>query len=122
MIQLLGLNQQFATLPPGADRAQPCCPPINDGGLPLALAALDERASAVLVIRQAQVGAGQRGGLGLGLYIARCVVDAHGGSIRAESKPGTGTRMSLRLPALASAPQRTVRKDGEQIALDRLFQ
>jgi len=46
-----------------------------------------------------QVGGSERGGLGLGLYISRCLVHAHGGSIQAESKAGTGTRMCVRLPA-----------------------
>lgn len=38
-------------------------------------------------------------GLGLGLYIARNVARAHGGSIRAESEgPGLGSRFIVRLP------------------------
>lgn len=49
--------------------------------------------------RFTQVGASTHGGLGLGLYISRCLVEAHGGSIRAESKLGAGTRVCLRLPA-----------------------
>lgn len=49
--------------------------------------------------RFSQVGANTHGGLGLGLYISRCLVEAHGGSIRAESKLGAGTRICLRLPA-----------------------
>ncbi len=45
-----------------------------------------------------QVGKNDRRGLGLGLYISRCIVEAHGGSIRAESSPGQGTRMLFTLP------------------------
>ena len=52
--------------------------------------------------RFTQVGANEHGGLGLGLHISRCLVQAHGGSIRAESKPGAGTRICLRLPATSS--------------------
>ena len=45
-----------------------------------------------------QVGKNDRRGLGLGLYISRCIVEAHGGSIRADSSPGQGTRMFFTLP------------------------
>ncbi|WP_437945074.1 AAA family ATPase [Sorangium sp. So ce296] len=38
------------------------------------------------------------GGLGLGLYIARCIVSAHGGSIRVESQPGAGATFIVELP------------------------
>jgi two-component system sensor histidine kinase BaeS len=40
----------------------------------------------------------KKGGSGLGLSIARTIVAAHGGSITAESQPGEGTRMTIRLP------------------------
>jgi signal transduction histidine kinase len=38
-------------------------------------------------------------GSGLGLYIARRLVEAHGGSIGVESKEGTGSTFTVRLPA-----------------------
>ena len=38
-------------------------------------------------------------GAGLGLAISREIVRAHGGEIRAESSPGTGTRFVVTLPA-----------------------
>jgi two-component system, OmpR family, sensor histidine kinase VicK len=41
------------------------------------------------------------GGSGLGLPIAKTIVDAHGGHIEAVSRPGKGTKMSLCLPLLA---------------------
>jgi signal transduction histidine kinase len=46
----------------------------------------------------------KKGGAGLGLSIARTIVAAHGGSITAQSAPGGGTRMTIRLP-LAAPPE-----------------
>jgi signal transduction histidine kinase len=40
-----------------------------------------------------------RTGLGLGLYISRCILQAHGGRIWAESAPGTGSTLFFALPA-----------------------
>ncbi len=40
-------------------------------------------------------------GFGLGMYIARGIVEAHAGSIWAESRPGEGLRVSFTLPRSA---------------------
>jgi len=40
------------------------------------------------------------GGTGLGLFVARAVVEAHDGSLRAESRDGGGTRFVARFPTL----------------------
>ncbi|MBO7701065.1 MAG: sensor histidine kinase, partial [Eubacteriaceae bacterium] len=39
-----------------------------------------------------------RRSLGLGLYLARCIVEAHGGTIRAEDNHPAGTILTFTLP------------------------
>lgn len=45
------------------------------------------------------------GGLGLGLYIARQIVEAHGGSIEVASEPGEGATFRMELPLEAARAQ-----------------
>ena len=40
----------------------------------------------------------ETGGYGLGLYLCRLIVDAHGGQMLIESSPGKGTSVTVKLP------------------------
>jgi signal transduction histidine kinase len=40
----------------------------------------------------------RHGGVGLGLYISKCIIDAHGGRIWAENRSGGGSTFSFSLP------------------------
>jgi signal transduction histidine kinase len=53
--------------------------------------------------RFCQVSKGDRRGVGLGLYISRSIVEAHGGRIWAESKVGEGTKVCFAVPDAAGA-------------------
>jgi two-component system, OmpR family, sensor histidine kinase KdpD len=49
--------------------------------------------------------AGTRTGAGLGLAIARGIVEAHGGRITAETRPGGGAAFRFTLPLAANPPE-----------------
>jgi signal transduction histidine kinase len=52
-----------------------------------------------------QAGSGDRRGLGLGLYISKCIVEAHGGRIWAESQPGVGSTFTFTLQGAPTESQ-----------------
>lgn len=60
------------------------------------------RALQPFVRLEATAGSGQPGA-GLGLPIAKAIVEAHGGSLRIDAGPGGGTRVWLRLPQIRLA-------------------
>lgn len=45
------------------------------------------------------------GGLGLGLYIVRQILEAHGGRIQVESQPGKGSEFTVNIPLRDGVPQ-----------------
>jgi signal transduction histidine kinase len=51
------------------------------------------------------------GGIGLGLWIARQLVEAHGGSIRVESALGEGSSFIVELPCELTLGDRTSKSD-----------
>jgi signal transduction histidine kinase len=48
-------------------------------------------------------------GSGLGLFIVKSVVDAHGGSIAVTSRPGAGATFTIRLPLVVEQPANRLR-------------
>lgn len=59
---------------------------------------------------------GRAGGLGLGLYLSREIVQLHGGSIAITDNPGGGTCVTVTLPCspVAMAAENDVREAGEE--------
>jgi len=67
---------------------------VSDQGIGIA----PEHQARVFERFQRAVPAQNFGGLGLGLYVVRQIVEAHGGSIRVESSAGAGATFTVRLP------------------------
>lgn len=66
---------------------------VSDTGVGIAAPMLE-----VIFERFWQVGKNDRRGMGLGLYISKCIVEAHGGRIWAESQAGKGSQLYFTLP------------------------
>src|SRR5262249_55880499 len=74
---------------------------VADTGIGIALDDLGRIGTPFLQV-QSKCG-GRRDGTGLGLSIVKALVDLHGGELKAESRPGEGTRMVVRLPLQCAA-------------------
>jgi signal transduction histidine kinase len=61
-----------------------------------------------------QVGKNDRRGMGLGLYISKCIVESHGGHIWAESKVGKGSQFYFTLPVTSARPRRSTARTAAQ--------
>jgi signal transduction histidine kinase len=94
------VSARLVTPPPGVQKRKPAPPAsvevaVSDSGAgipPEDLARVFERFYQVDKSRK------HTGSVGLGLAIAREIVEAHGGSIKAESVVGLGTRITVLLP------------------------
>lgn len=73
---------------------------VQDRGIGIA----DEDRPRIFDRFERAVSSAHYGGFGLGLYIARRIVEAHGGSLDVSSVPGQGSTFRLQLPRHASQP------------------
>ena len=77
-------------------RGPDLCFTVADTGIGIPLDKLD-----AVFERYVQVATNDRRGVGLGLYISKCIVQGHGGRIWVESRPGNGSTFSFTLPMAA---------------------
>jgi len=84
------------------ERDGSACVSVTDSGIGVPAEKLE-----VIFERFCQVGGNDHRGLGLGLYISKCLVEAHGGTIWAENVPSGGTAFFFTIPEarrLSSVP------------------
>jgi signal transduction histidine kinase len=66
--------------------------------------------------RGRQVSSTNYGGLGLGLYITKQIVERHGGSIWVESQEGRGTTFYFSLPAVIEQKRESIAGAAHSVA------
>ena len=86
------IELRLATTADGLDFA------VRDSGRGIAAESLE-----AIFERFSQASQADRRGLGLGLYISRCIVEAHGGRIWANSEPGKGSTFTFTIPTVTRA-------------------
>ncbi len=77
-----------------SDRGESVALRVQDHGIGIA----EEELARVFERFERAVSSRHYGGLGLGLFIARQIVSAHGGSIVVDSRPGEGSAFTVELP------------------------
>jgi signal transduction histidine kinase len=75
---------------------------ISDTGVGIAAPMLE-----AIFERFWQAGKNDRRGMGLGLYISKCIVESHGGRIWAESTVAKGSQFYFTLPVTSARPRRS---------------
>ena len=89
----LSLRQLNATI-------EICC---SDTGVGIAAEHIDKVFEPYFATRQGGISESQ----GLGLAVAKALVEAHGGEIQVESNPSSGTTFTVLLPAITDSPKPT---------------
>jgi heavy metal sensor kinase len=82
-----------------SENGQNVCISISDTGIGIPEEALPYIFDRFYRVDPSRTRLSAQGGSGLGLSIAREIVQAHAGTITVDSTPGQGTRIALRLPA-----------------------
>jgi signal transduction histidine kinase len=112
-VDRLRITQVFTNLLDNASKFSPPQAPIraelrpSDGGVEVSVADQGEGIAPEDVHRlfdrffQTRKARSRAGGLGLGLYISKGIVDAHGGRLSVESAPGAGSTFHVWLPTHA---------------------
>lgn len=72
---------------------------VTDRGIGIASDQVD-----TIFMRFVQLAKTERRGVGLGLYISKCIVQGHGGRIWVESEPGKGSTFFFTIPIVQTAP------------------